>query len=129
MTHHQQIPQNLTQLERTNGQTVRQTKMTLVGQTLCLKFGIPPQIGPIQTRNREIISLNGLFVSCFGIQSNKLRRGNTITRMREQFEFHQRMNGAYVEHHSPKMPIIHYNTVDGPFMFPIPGDLTGAYFN
>ena len=91
--------------------------------------------GPMETRNGEIISLNGLFGSCFGIQPSKLTRANTITRMREQFEFHQRMNGAYMErnnclpHHSPKMPIIHYNTVNGPFMFPILGNLTGEYFN
>ena len=85
--------------------------------------------------NGEVMSLNGLFGSCFGIEPNVERRHVTIGRMCNQFDFHQRIGGAYMErnqclpHHAIKMPVIHFNIINGPFMFPIPGNLNGTYFN
>ena len=90
---------------------------------------------PLEMVNCEVISLNGLFSLCFGIEPNIERRDTTVGRMRNQLDFHQRIGGAYVErnhclpHHLIKMPIICFNMMNRPFMFPIPGDLMGKYFN
>ena len=90
---------------------------------------------PMEMVNGEVMSLNGLFNSCFGVEPNVERRHVTMGRMHNQFDFHQRIGCAYVErnqclpHHAIKMPIIHFNTINEPFMFPIPGNLNGAYFS
>ena len=90
---------------------------------------------PMEMVNGEVMLLNGLFGSCFVVEPSVERRHATIGRMRNQFDFHQRIGGAYVErnqcllHHAIKMPIILFNTINGPFMFPIPGNLNGAYFS
>ena len=52
---------------------------------------------PMEMVNGEVMSLNGLFGLCFGVEPNIERRDATIGRMCNQFDFHQRIAGAYVE--------------------------------
>ena len=83
---------------------------------------------PLEMVNGEVVLLNGLFSLCFGIKPSIKRRDMTVGSMHNQLDFHQRIGGAYVErnhclpHHAIKMPIIHFNMMNGPFMFPIPRD-------
>ena len=52
---------------------------------------------PTEIVNGEVMSLSGLFSSCFGVEPNVKRRHATIGRMCNQFDFHQRIGGVYVE--------------------------------
>ena len=52
---------------------------------------------PLEMVNGEVVSLNGLFGSCFGIEPSIKRRDTTVGRMCNQLDFHQRIGGAYVE--------------------------------
>ena len=111
-----------------NGQTVRKDENDIGWSDIRSEIWHSSANCPMEMVNGEVMLLNGLFGSCFGVEPNVERRDATIGRMRNQFDFHQRIGGAYMEgnhclpHHAIKMPIICFSTINGPFMFPIPGN-------
>ena len=51
----------------------------------------------MENKNGEVISLNGLFSLCFGIQPNVSRRNYHFRRMKDLLVNHEALNGAYVK--------------------------------
>ena len=89
----------------------------------------------MENKNGEVISLNGLFGTCFGIQPNVSRRNYHFRQMKDLLVRHKALSGAYVKrngclpHHASRLPLIPYQTINEPFAFPITGNLSGLDFN